>query len=108
MNKQSAVTATSEARTGAKTIGGSLQALFNQGADTIDTIRSRVSEITGGASTNGSQLLERTAKLVEQRPLTAVAVAFGIGHVARRITSSKLTPMAIVGALLYLAIGPRT
>lgn len=78
-----------------------LRAFVEQGAHTLDALKANVSALID-VTQRGSRLVDRTTSLVEQRPLTSVAVAFGLGYVAMRIQTSKLTPLAVVGGLLYL------
>jgi ElaB/YqjD/DUF883 family membrane-anchored ribosome-binding protein len=102
MNKRTANAATAEA-VQPENIADSLQAFIEQGAETLSTLKAKVSGIID-VTQQGSRLVDRTTRLVEQRPLTSVAVAFGIGYVAMRIQTSPLTPLAMVGGLLYLVL----
>jgi ElaB/YqjD/DUF883 family membrane-anchored ribosome-binding protein len=89
---------------GAKTadsIAESVQTLVDQGAETLDTIKARVAEATDGARTRGAQLVDRTSELVTAHPIKSLAIAFGLGYVAMRITTSKLTSIAMIGGVIY-------
>jgi hypothetical protein len=108
MTKAHAVTTSSNAAAtsantaaAADSAAASLQSLLEQGAATYDALRARLDD----ARTRGSDLVDRITDLMKQRPLTGVAIAFGIGYVAMRIRTSRLTPLAIVGGLLYLTSG---
>ena len=99
MNKRTIPTTTAAPE--AESLVASLRAFMDQGAQTLGAIKANVSTIID-ITQGGSRLVDRTTALVEQRPLTSVAVAFGLGYVAMRIQTSKLTPLAVVGSLLYL------
>jgi ElaB/YqjD/DUF883 family membrane-anchored ribosome-binding protein len=118
MNKQTASTSSSKAplsnhggaaakpaspnvELGAESIADSVQTLVDQGAETIDAIKARVSEVTGEAREKGAALLDRTTALVKEHPLTALAVAFGAGYIAMRITTSRITQLGMIGGVLY-------
>lgn len=114
MNKQTATTTSSKApisnggaaaakaaAPGADTIADSVQTLVDQGVETIDTIKARVSEVTDEAREKGAALLDRTTQLVKEHPLTALAVAFGAGYIAMRITTSRITQLGMLGGVLY-------
>lgn len=103
MNKQTASTIPSpkKAPIAADTIADSVQTLVDQGAETLDTIKARVSEVTDDARSKGAALLERTTDLVKQHPLTSLLVAFGAGYIAMRITTSRITQLAMIGGLIY-------
>ena len=86
---------------GAESIAESVQSLVDQGAETIDTIKARVAEATNGAKTTAARLVDRTSELVTEYPLRSLAAAFGIGYVAMRITTSKITSLAMLGGVIY-------
>lgn len=79
----------------------SVQALLQQGAQTIDAVKARVADVADEARTARSKLVDRATQLVQERPFTALGVAFGAGYLAMRITTSKLTELALLGGLLY-------
>ncbi len=85
----------------ADSIAESVQTLVDQGAETLDTIKARVAEATAGARTKGAQIVDRTSELVTEHPIKSLAIAFGIGYVAMRITTSKLTSIAMIGGVIY-------
>lgn len=85
----------------AQSLGDSVQALLQQGAQTIDAVKARVSDVADEARTARSKLVDRATQLVQDRPFTALGVAFGAGYIAMRITTSKLTELALLGGLLY-------
>lgn len=103
MNKHTASTPISskKAPMAADTIADSVQTLVDQGVETIDTIKARVSEVTDEARSKGAELLERTTQLVKQHPLTSLIVSFGAGYIAMRITTSRITQLAMIGGLIY-------
>jgi hypothetical protein len=83
----------------------SSQAAVDQDANPIEAVRGRLVELADEARQRGEALAERARDLASTRPLTAVVVAFGAGYLAMRIATSKLTQLAAVGGLLYLAGG---
>jgi ElaB/YqjD/DUF883 family membrane-anchored ribosome-binding protein len=93
--------AAASAEVTAETIAESVQTLVDQGAETIDTIKARVSEVTDGAREKGAALIDRTTKLVKEHPLAALAVAFSAGYIAMRITTSRITQLGMIGGVLY-------
>ncbi len=92
------------AKAGASTtesIVESVQTLVDQGAETLGTIKARVSEATDGARTQAARVVDRTTELVTEHPLKSLGIAFGIGYIAMRITTSKLTSIAMIGGVIY-------
>jgi ElaB/YqjD/DUF883 family membrane-anchored ribosome-binding protein len=85
----------------ADSIAESVQTLVDQGAETIDQIKTRVGEVTGEARSKSAAFIERTSDLVKQHPLKSLGIAFGIGYVAMRITTSKLTSIAMIAGVIY-------
>lgn len=85
----------------ADSIAESVQTLVDQGAETLDTIKARVTQATDGARTKGAQVVDRTSVLVTENPLKSLAIAFGIGYIAMRVTTSKLTSIAMIGGVIY-------
>jgi hypothetical protein len=104
MTKPNATT-TSSQPVAPDTIADSVQAFIEQGAQTLGTIKSQVSAIID-VTQRGSKLADRVTALVQQRPLTSVAAALGLGAVTRWVMTSALTPLALVGGLLYLGTRP--
>jgi ElaB/YqjD/DUF883 family membrane-anchored ribosome-binding protein len=82
-------------------IADSVQTLVDQGAETLGTIKARVSEATDGARTQAARVVDRTTELVTEHPMKSLAIAFGIGYVAMRITTSKLTSLAMIAGTVY-------
>ncbi|HET9627653.1 MAG TPA: hypothetical protein VFP84_40125 [Kofleriaceae bacterium] len=101
MNQRIARTPSSGAD--AENLAESLRALFEQGVETLGALRSKVSTIRD-VTQRGSQLVDSATALVEKRPLASVAAAFGIGYIAMRIQTSKLTPLLVMGGLAYLGV----
>ena len=105
MNKQSASASSDKATmSGAKSgesISDSVQTLVDQGAETIDQIKARVSAVTDDAKTRGTEIYDRTSVLVRDNPIKSLAIAFGLGYIAMRITTSKLTSLAMIAGVVY-------
>jgi ElaB/YqjD/DUF883 family membrane-anchored ribosome-binding protein len=85
----------------AESIAGSVQTLVDQGSETIGQIKSRVAEVTDEARTKSNEVYQRTSELVKDHPLKSLAIAFGVGYVAMRITTSKLTSVAMIAGVIY-------
>ena len=100
MNKQHAGSSASthSDERNATSVQDSVRALVDQGSETVDAIKSRVGE----ARTKGSAAYARTSSLIKANPLKSVAIAFGVGYVAMRIRTSKLTSLLVIGGLGYL------
>jgi len=105
MNKHTSSTSSSPSRSSdpaaAGSIADSVHSLVDQGAETVGAIKARVSEVTDDARTQGAAVLERTTALVKKYPLRSLAIAFGIGYAAMRITTSKVASLAMLGGLVY-------
>ncbi|MDB4959846.1 MAG: hypothetical protein JWO36_7415 [Myxococcales bacterium] len=86
----------------AKPLKSGVQNLVDRGSDAADSIKVRVVEITDKAKSKGTELYDQIADVVKANPLKAIAIAFGVGYVAMRINTSKLTPLAVIGGLGYL------
>jgi len=83
-------------------IKDSVETLLGQGSQTVDAIRSRVTEVTGGAKDQVATVLGKATAFIQAHPGKSVALAFGLGYVAMRIRTSKLFPLAVIGGLGYL------
>jgi ElaB/YqjD/DUF883 family membrane-anchored ribosome-binding protein len=51
----------------------------------VDTIRNRVDQITRDAREHGRQTLDDLTDRIEERPLTSVLIAFGVGVLLGRL-----------------------
>src|SRR4051794_27537196 len=91
-----------------KSLDGSLksgvQNLVDKGGEAAESIKVRVVEISDKAKSKGSELYDQVAEVVKEHPMKAVAVAFGVGYLAMRINTSRLTPLAVIGGLGYLGV----
>jgi ElaB/YqjD/DUF883 family membrane-anchored ribosome-binding protein len=92
---------TKDGATAGETIKHSVQKAVHQSAEAVDSIKVRVVEITDQAKSRGSDLYGRAAAVIKAKPFQSVAIAFGVGYLAMRINTSKLTPLAVIGALGY-------
>ena len=45
----------------------------------VDVIRGRINSLTGSAKAEGQQRLDELTEQIEERPLTSVLIAFGVG-----------------------------
>lgn len=88
--------------TSTTSIKDSVQTFVDQGAEAVDAIKSRVAAVTDEAKAKSSDAYDALAKLIKDNPLKSLAIAFGIGYVAMRIRTSKLTKVALIGGLGYL------
>jgi len=84
-------------------IKDSVETLLGQGSQTVDAIRSRVTEVTDDAKGKASAVYDQVVTFIKAHPGKSVALAFGLGYVAMRIRTSKLFPLAVIGGLGYLA-----
>jgi len=86
-----------------QTVKDSVSTLVDQGHQTVDAIKSRVTDVTAQAKTEASALLETTRGYVEEHPIKAIGIALGLGYVAMRIRTSPVMELAFLGAFGYLA-----
>ena len=79
----------------------SVSNLVDQGHQTVDAIKSRVSDAgTQVRDTSGAMVREIT-QFVEAKPLKAIGLAFGLGYIAMRIRTSFIMELAFLGAFAY-------
>ena len=87
--------------------------IVHGGHEAVDAVKVRVVEITdkakskgedlyAQAKSKGSDIYAQVAEVIAAQPFKAIAVAFGVGYLAMRINTSKLTPLAVIGGLGYL------
>src|SRR5215203_4366642 len=81
----------------------SVSTLVDQGHQTVDAIKSRVSDVGAQVRGNSSQILSATRGYVQAHPLKALGIALGLGYVAMRIRTSPVMELAFLGAFGYLA-----
>ena len=79
----------------------SVRNLVDQGADTVDAIKARVSDVGSQVKTTSTAFIDNTRAYVEATPLKAVGLAFGLGYVAMRIRTSLVMELAFLGAVAY-------
>jgi hypothetical protein len=83
------------------TIKESVTKLVDQGHDTVDTIKSKVSDVRTQVRETGSSLSERVTSYVNTNPIKAIGIAFGLGYIAMRIRTSPVVELAFLGAFGY-------
>ncbi|HEY0190843.1 MAG TPA: hypothetical protein VGC42_06940, partial [Kofleriaceae bacterium] len=86
-------------------VEGSPRAAVGQDSDALTALKAHISNVTDDLKSRGTSLADRATSLVATRPWTALAVAAGAGYVAMRVVTSRLTPIAILGGLFYVAGG---
>lgn len=79
----------------------SVSKLVDQGRQTVDSIKSRASEVQTQVRETGSSLREQVSTYVAAKPLKAVGIAFGLGYFAMRIRTSVVMELAFLGAFGY-------
>lgn len=86
-----------------KTVKENVSTLVDQGHQTVDAIKSRVSDVGAQVRDNSSQMLESMRGYVQAHPIKALGIALGLGYVAMRIRTSPVMEVAFLGAFGYLA-----
>ncbi|MBA3819168.1 MAG: hypothetical protein H0X17_09775 [Deltaproteobacteria bacterium] len=81
------------------TIKDSVQGLVDQGSETVDAIKNRVSDVTDTVKEGGTAALDRTTSFIQENPLKSLAIAFGVGYLAMRIRTSPFFKVAMIGGL---------
>jgi ElaB/YqjD/DUF883 family membrane-anchored ribosome-binding protein len=85
------------------TVKDSVSTLVDQGHQTVDAIKSKVSDVGAQVRDNSSQILDATRGYVQAHPIKALGIALGLGYVAMRIRTSPVMELAFLGAFGYLA-----
>jgi len=85
------------------TVKDSVSTLIDQGHQTVDAIKSRVSDVTSQARDNGAAIVDSTREYVKANPVKAIGIALGLGYVAMRIRTSPVMELAFLGAFGFLA-----
>lgn len=85
------------------TVKESVSTLVDQGHQTVDAIKERVSDVGSQMRDNSSQILEATRGYVQAHPMKSLGIALGLGYVAMRIRTSPIMELAFLGAFGYLA-----
>lgn len=83
------------------TVRDSVSQFVDQGHQTVDAIKSRVSEVGAHARDTGSQILDATRDYVQRHPIRALGIALGLGYIAMRIRTSPVMELAFLGAFGY-------
>lgn len=83
-------------------VSESVRSFVDQGHETADVIRHRVSDVRDQVKEGGSTMIERTRSYVNTNPLKAVGIAFGAGYLAMRLTTSPLLKLGLLGGLVYV------
>ena len=84
-----------------RTIKESVTELVDHGHQTVDTIKSRVSEVRAQVRETSVSLRGQIMDYVSTSPLKAVGLAFGLGYIAMRIRTSPVMELAFLGAFGY-------
>jgi ElaB/YqjD/DUF883 family membrane-anchored ribosome-binding protein len=66
-------------------IKDTVKGYVEQGAQTVDAIKSKVVEVKDQAVNRGSDMLTSMTDLIKAHPLKAVAIAFGAGYLGMRL-----------------------
>ena len=85
------------------TVKDSVSTLVDQGHQTVDAIKSKVSDVGAQVRDNSSQILDATRGYVQEHPIKALGIALGLGYVAMRIRTSPVMELAFLGAFGYVA-----
>jgi ElaB/YqjD/DUF883 family membrane-anchored ribosome-binding protein len=62
-----------------------MKGLVDQGAQKVETLKTKVGEVTDQALHRSSDLLARTTDLIKAHPLKAIGIAFGAGYLGMRL-----------------------
>ncbi len=81
----------------------SVGTLVDQGHETVDAIKAKVSDVRAQVRDNSSQILGATRGYVQEHPMKALGIALGLGYVAMRIRTSAVMELAFLGAFGYVA-----
>ena len=85
------------------TVKDSVSTLVDQGHETVDAIKAKVSDVGAQVRDNSSQILDATRGYVKEHPFKALGIALGLGYVAMRIRTSPVMELAFLGAFGYVA-----
>jgi ElaB/YqjD/DUF883 family membrane-anchored ribosome-binding protein len=85
------------------TVKDSVSTLVDQGHETVDAIKTKVSDVGAQVRDNTSQILDATRGYVKEHPIKALGIALGLGYVAMRIRTSPVMELAFLGAFGYVA-----
>lgn len=84
------------------TITQSVRALVDQGAETVETIKTRVGDVTDQVKQGGAAARTHTTTYIQANPLKSLVIAYAAGYIAMRLRTSPLVKIALVGTLGYL------
>ena len=82
-------------------IKDNVSTLVDQGHQTVDAIKSRVSSASTQVKDTGSELLRDISQYVQAHPLKGIGIALGLGYLAMRIRTSPVMELAFLGAFGY-------
>jgi ElaB/YqjD/DUF883 family membrane-anchored ribosome-binding protein len=63
----------------------SMKGVVDQGAQKVDSIKSKIIDVKDGAVSRGGDLISRASGLIQAHPLKAIGIAFGIGFLSMRL-----------------------
>jgi ElaB/YqjD/DUF883 family membrane-anchored ribosome-binding protein len=66
-------------------IKDTVKSYVDQGAQTVDAIKSRVVEVKDQAVNRGNDVLAQMTDLIKAHPFKAVGIAFGAGYIGMRL-----------------------
>jgi ElaB/YqjD/DUF883 family membrane-anchored ribosome-binding protein len=66
-------------------IKDTVKGFVDQGAHTVDAIKSKVVDVKDQAIHRGGDLLERMTQLIKAHPIKAIGIAFGAGYLGMRL-----------------------
>ncbi len=83
------------------TVKENVTKLVDQGQQTVDSIKTRVSDVKAQVQETGSSLRHQVKDYVNENPIKAIGLAFGLGYVAMRIRTSPVMELAFLAAFGY-------
>lgn len=84
-----------------KNIKDSVSGLVDQGHQTVDAIKARVSDAGSQVKDTTQALVRDTTAFVSANPIKAVGIALGLGYLAARIRTSPIMELAFLAAFGY-------
>jgi ElaB/YqjD/DUF883 family membrane-anchored ribosome-binding protein len=81
-----------------------VSAFVDRGKETVDSIKSRVGDMSQSISENGAAVMKKASSFIEGAPVKAVAIAFGLGYLAMRIRTSPLLKFGALAGIGYLGL----
>ena len=85
----------------AGTIKDNVSNLVDQGHQTVDAIKSRVSDVGTQFRDTSGELFRDVRGYVDAKPVKAVGIALGLGYLAARLRTSPILELAFLAAFGY-------